>query len=158
MCIFLLMLFIWCTVKCVHNVHTMLSYLSIILFLDLLHTERTGKDKPTALMIKWHYFTSFRRKWKQIWRPTCKSNHQWDISRSYDIKLYEFTPNLAKRKIVHFHESVLGQTSINLNSKSTCFSFWFQLVWKGWTFIIIIVFRLVIFFVFLLYLSNVNVY
>ncbi len=39
--VFLLMLFIWCTVKCVRNER--------IIFLDLLHTEMTGKDKPTAL-------------------------------------------------------------------------------------------------------------
>lgn len=59
--------------------------------------------------------------------------------------------------VIHFHESVLGQTSTKLNSKSTYFSFWFQIVWKvlnvyhslflGW-----------LFFVFLLYLGNVTVY
>lgn len=122
----LLLLFIWCTVKCVCNVHTILSFL---FFLDLLHTERTEKDEPTALMINCDYFT---RKLKQVLNMKVhKSNHQWGISRSYDLKLYKITPNLAKRKIViNFHESVLGQTSTKLNSKSTCFSFWFQLVWK----------------------------
>lgn len=120
-------------VDVVYLVHC--KMLSIILFLDLLHTERTEKDEPTALMINCDYFT---RKLKQVLNMKVhKSNHQWGISRSYDLKLYKITPNLAKRKIViNFHESVLGQTSTKLNSKSTCFSFWFQLVWKVWTFII----------------------
>lgn len=47
------------------------------------------------------------------------------------MKLYKFTPNSSKRKIVqNCHESVLGQRSNNLKSQSTCFLFWFQIVWK----------------------------
>jgi len=57
--IFVLFLFIWCTVKRVRNVHAILS---IIIFFspDLLHTERTVKDQPD-LMRKRNYFTSFRK-------------------------------------------------------------------------------------------------
>lgn len=55
MYLFLLLLFIWCTVKCVHRVHAVKYYL----FLVQLHTERTGKDRPTQSHEKRNYFMSF---------------------------------------------------------------------------------------------------